>query len=155
MQLLIHAFVSSNFESTMKSLISDGPACINALLHGIEISALSAILMSSTTRKPAPRIARPAARYRKGQIPQGVGELRDSDSDSEDQQDVQEQETDIAIGEEDFVTRQYETSIRPSVKPGTAKSINVALKDVDISTDGKVIVAGRAESGRTAMEGAY
>ena len=33
-----------------------------------------------------------------------------------------------------------------------AKAMNIALKNVDIK-DGKVIVAGREESGRTLMEG--
>jgi len=31
--------------------------------------------------------------------------------------------------------------------------MNIALKDVSVSKEGKVIVAGREESGRTAMEG--
>ncbi|KAJ4499345.1 splicing factor, Prp19-binding domain-containing protein [Lentinula lateritia] len=33
-----------------------------------------------------------------------------------------------------------------------SKSMNIALRDVDISTDGKVIVAGREESGKTVLE---
>jgi len=33
-----------------------------------------------------------------------------------------------------------------------AKAMNVSLKNVNISRDGKVTVAGREESGRTAME---
>jgi len=43
--------------------------------------------------------------------------------------------------------------LAPVIAPSRAKAINVSLKDVNISRDGKVIVAGREESGRTAMEG--
>ena len=42
-------------------------------------------------------------------------------------------------------------SVRP--KAEATKTMNIALRNVDISKEGKVIVAGREESGRTAMEG--
>ncbi|CAA7260013.1 unnamed protein product [Cyclocybe aegerita] len=102
----------------------------------------------SAVRKQAPRLARPAARYWKGKAPKGVTEV-DSDSDAEDaglqeefppEQDESEEE----IGE--FGIKQEEVVV---VKP---KVLNIALKDVSVSKDGKVIVAGREESGRTAME---
>ena len=112
--------------------------------------------MSSALRKPAPRLARPAARYWKGKAPKGVGEvLSDSDEDEELQQP--EEEGDIQIGDQDFGQEEDEDEppIRAATKPVVTKSINVALKDVNISKDGKVIVAGREESGRTELEGAY
>lgn len=104
--------------------------------------------MSSAPRKPAPRLARPAARYWKGKAPKGAdGVPSDSDEDEEIQQP--EEEGDILIGDQDFGEEdEVEAPVR--VVP---KSINVTLKDVSISKDGKVIVAGREESGRTELEG--
>jgi len=111
--------------------------------------------MSSAPRKPAPRLARPAARYWKGKAPKGAGEVP---SDSDEEEELQQpEEGDIQIGDQDFGEEEDEEDeppIRAVTKLATAKSINVALKDVNISKDGKVIVAGREESGRTELEGA-
>ena len=112
--------------------------------------------MSSAPRKPAPRLARPAARYWKGKAPKGAGEIL-SDSDEEEELQQPEEEGDVLIGDQDFGEDEEDEEqppIRAVAKPTTAKSINVALKDVNISKDGKVIVAGRQESGRTELEGA-
>ena len=95
-------------------------------------------------RKQAPRPARPAARYWKGKAPKGVA---DAGSDSDDVEDTlpQEEDGDVPIsGEQDLAGEPIHT--------GTGKSMNVSLKDVRISGDGKVIVAGREESGRTVVE---
>lgn len=98
----------------------------------------------SAARKQAPRLARPAARYWKGKAPKGVVDV-DSDSDAEEAGSPQE-EGDIQIGGDQEI-------IDEDVKPRpTAKGMNVSLRDVNISKDGKVIVGGREESGRTAME---
>ncbi|KAG6918685.1 hypothetical protein DXG01_012503 [Tephrocybe rancida] len=105
-----------------------------------------------TVRKQAPRLARPAARYWKGKAPKGAV---DADSESEDEGDQQmEEEGDVAVGgDQDFADEEEDEDLpmRADVKTA-AKSMNVALKDVNISRDGKVIVAGREESGRTAVE---
>ena len=118
-------------------------------------TSLTSSRMSSVSRKPAPRLARPAARYWKGKAPKGVdGVLSDSDEEEETQQP--EQDGDILIGDQDFGEEEEDEAPIPAVpKPTTAKLINVALKDVNISKDGKVIVAGREESGRTELEGAF
>jgi len=110
--------------------------------------------MSSAPRKPAPRLARPAARYWKGKAPKGAGEAP-SDSDEEEEVQHAEEEGDVQIGNQDFGEEEDEDEppIRAVTKPVTTKSINVALKDVNISKEGKVIVAGREESGRTELEG--
>lgn len=109
--------------------------------------------MPSTVPKQAPRLPKPAARYWKGKIPKGVAQV---DSDSEDEESpVEEQEqNDVPFsGDQEIKDDQDEPediSLRQEIaKP--SKSINIALKDVDIR-DGKVIVAGREESGRTAVE---
>ncbi|KAG5649937.1 hypothetical protein H0H81_001398 [Sphagnurus paluster] len=108
--------------------------------------------MENKARKQAPRLARPAARYWKGKAPKGVV---DAESDSEDEGAVQsmEEEGDVPMGgDQDIVDDEEEDMpLRTDVKVA-AKSMNVALKDVNISKDGKVIVAGREESGRTAVE---
>ncbi|KAF7340133.1 RdRP-domain-containing protein [Mycena venus] len=110
----------------------------------------------STTRKQAPRLARPAARYWKGKAPKGVDVDADSDSDQEElnQEPLEEGDVDIG-GEQDIVSEgddDEDVKPVPAVQKPSAKAMNVALRDVNISKDGKVIVAGREESGRTAME---
>ncbi|KAG5353863.1 hypothetical protein C0989_001115 [Termitomyces sp. Mn162] len=103
-------------------------------------------------RKQAPRLPRPAARYWKGKAPKGAVEV-DSESEDEDVRSMEE-EGDIAVsGEQDFAREDEEEDLlmHEDVKTA-ARSMNVALKDVNISKDGKVIVAGREESGRTALE---
>ncbi|SRR6266545_1987710 len=104
--------------------------------------------MSGTQRKQAPRPARPAARYWKGKAPKGVAELHsDSDAESEGLHEEDGERTDEQAEEEieEFGIK----SERDVAKP---KGMNIALKDVSVSKEGKVIVAGREESGRTAME---
>ncbi|KAF5361722.1 hypothetical protein D9758_007387 [Tetrapyrgos nigripes] len=111
--------------------------------------------MSSAPRKQAPRLARPAARYWKGKAPKGVAAV-DSDSDSDEGQPV-EQEGDVLIGGEQDIVAQYDEDEQMEMPMKTehgkpTKSMNIALRDVNISKEGKVIVAGREESGRTALE---
>ena len=110
--------------------------------------------MSSAPRKPAPRIARPAARYWKGKVPKGV-DAAQSDSDEDEEVEVQEEEEgDVLIrdlGEADDDDRGLAVTQDIVQKPAKP-AINVALRDVNISKEGKVIVAGKEESGRTAAE---
>ncbi|KAJ7651978.1 microfibrillar-associated protein MFAP1, Zn finger, CCHC type protein [Mycena polygramma] len=112
--------------------------------------------MSTANRKQAPRLARPAARYWKGKAPKGVADV-DSDSDEEEAGSVNEEDGgDVDIGgDQDIVPDDDDDDDARPVVPVASKptkSMNVALRDVNISKDGKVIVAGREESGRTAME---
>lgn len=108
--------------------------------------------MSTAARKAAPRIARPAARYWRGKAPKGVVDVgSESDSDEGGQEKAVE-EGDVPVDDEEEDDEQ-ELHIQHGPR-SQAKAMNIALKDVDISKDGKVIVAGREESGRTMMEGA-
>ena len=113
-----------------------------------------------SSRKPAPRIARPAARYRKGQAPKG---FEAAQSDSEDDAEIEEQEQpedegDVLIRdvERDDDDEEEDEDSSLAVHKGAAKpakgTISVALRDVNISREGKVIVGGKEESGRTAAE---
>lgn len=107
-------------------------------------------LMSGTARKQAPRLARPAARYWKGKAPKGVADIP---SDSDDEAPEVEEEGDVLIGGEQDIVEEDDEGVHlrnAPVKP--VKAMNVSLKDVNISRDGKVTVAGRQESGRTALE---
>lgn len=113
---------------------------------------LGSLTGMSTGRKQAPRLPRPAVRYWKGKAPRGVAEVN-SDSDVEEETPSHLEEGDVPlddheVDEDDFgnlSTIQEKTSFAP-------KAINIALKDVSVSKEGKVIVAGREESGRTALE---
>lgn len=103
-----------------------------------------------STRKQAPRLAKPAARYWKGKAPKGVVDVA-SDSDEEEAPDVEE--GDVLIGGEQDIVEEAHGGIPIRKDPvKSVKAMNVSLKDVNISKDGKVTVAGRDESGRTAME---
>ncbi|KAG9045065.1 hypothetical protein FS837_007112 [Tulasnella sp. UAMH 9824] len=105
--------------------------------------------MSTAARKPAPRIARPAQRYWKGKAPKGADAAQLSDSDEDEEQQVAEEELpeDMPLG----VVVGDESSQNQKLKKKMG-AMNVALKDVNIDSRGKVIVAGKEESGRTVME---
>lgn len=108
----------------------------------------------STIRKQAPRLPRPAARYWKGKAPKGAAEV-ESDSDAEEAPDMEE-EGDVDIGgDQDILDEDGEEEGGMTLRKDMGKlvkSMNVTLKDVNISKDGKVIVGGREESGRTTLE---
>lgn len=112
--------------------------------------------MATTARKQAPRLARPAGRYWKGKAPKGAADLPSDESD--DEREVPQEEGDVAFaGEQEFLHAEYdddddEEQGRKGHRTGT---MSVALKNVNISKEGKVIIAGRQEVGRTEMEGAF
>lgn len=103
-----------------------------------------------STRQQAPRLARPAARYWKGKAPKGVVDIP-SDSDEDEAPEVEE--GDVLISGEQDIVEEDDSGVPIRKDPlRSVKAMNVSLKDVNISKDGKVTVAGRDESGRTAME---
>ena len=112
----------------------------------------------SAPRKPAPRLARPAARYWKGKAPKGADALpSDSDEDEDEQLEVDPdaEEGDIPI--EDIEESEDEGGLEVRKVDvdrvaGKVRGMNVALRDVNISKEGKVIVAGKDEVGRTEVE---
>jgi microfibrillar-associated protein 1 len=111
----------------------------------------------SVARKQAPRPARPAARYWKGKAPKGVTEV-DSDSDDERVREDLDDAGDIPLDSEFAADEDDESVLKGAKGRVSGQVISVTLRDVNISRDGKVIVAGREESGRTAEEvndGAY
>ena len=114
--------------------------------------------MSSAPRKPAPRLPKPAARYRKGKAPKGFDAAAaesDSDYDEVEEQQEEQDEGDVLIrdvGEEDEEEEDGLTVRRDAVGKQAKGAISVSLRDVNISKEGKVIVGGKEESGRTATE---
>jgi microfibrillar-associated protein 1 len=110
-------------------------------------------MSTQAARKQAPRLARPAARYWKGKAPKGIADV-DSDSDVEEVPQMEEEGDVPMSGDQDIVEEGDEeeaTRLRMEA-PKSLKAMNVTLNDVSISKDGRVIVAGREESGRTALE---
>ncbi|THH11381.1 hypothetical protein EW145_g695 [Phellinidium pouzarii] len=113
--------------------------------------------MSAAPRKQAPRLARPAARYWRGKAPKGVAELSDSEDEAEAGEQVDEEEGgDMPLGavEGDVGEEGGEDengSMMRAIPKALGGKMNITLRDVDIQ-EGKVIVAGREESGRTTME---
>lgn len=102
-------------------------------------------------KKAAP-LARPAVRYWQGKAPKGVSEAR---SDSEDEEQDDNVEGDVAMsGEQDILNMPEEqpNDWTANIKDKVMKTMNVSLKDVNISEDGKVIIGGCEELGRTAAE---
>lgn len=108
--------------------------------------------MSTAVRKPAARLPRPAARYWKGKAPKGADDLEpDSDYDDEPEEEVPQEEGNVlieSVGEEE----EEEVPVKKEVAVKQQRAINVALRDVNISKEGRVIVAGKVESGRTEVE---
>ena len=112
--------------------------------------------MSTTIRKQAPRPARPAGRYWKGKAPKGAADLSSSDE-SDDGGEVPQEEGDVAFaGEQEFLHAEYDGDEEEEQgrKGQKAGKMSVALKNVNISKEGKVLIDGRQEVGRTEMEGA-
>lgn len=121
--------------------------------------------MSTAKRPTAPRQAKPAQRYFRGKAPTGPGAVTthsDSDSDvegDEDEEGVRYEEGDVpvsgdrlAVGSEDEDDDDDAPApARRTVQEKGKVAMNVSLKDVSIS-EGKVIVSGRVESGRTERE---
>lgn len=112
-------------------------------------------LATTVPRKQAERLAKPAARYWKGKAPAGIDAV-ESDSDEEGD-DVEGQGDDVA-SDEQVGGEESEEDEGMTLRTEIAKTraMNIALKDVSVSKDGRVKVAGKEESGRTALErGAY
>lgn len=113
--------------------------------------------MSTTTaaRKPAPRLPKPASRYWKGKAPKGAVDVQ-SDSDYEEDEQPTGDDGDVPLSGDQYIEgeEEEEMSFRTAehVEQKTLKTMNVSLRDVNISKEGKVIVAGREESGRTLEE---
>jgi microfibrillar-associated protein 1 len=112
--------------------------------------------MATAQRKQAPRLPRPAARYWKGKAPKGVAEL-ESDSDEEPEQQLEDGDVLIkdagdinSEGNEEDNEEMRLSGVRVDLRK--KGSMNITLKDVSVSKEGKVIVAGRLESGKTEME---
>lgn len=106
--------------------------------------------MSTTRiRKQAPRPAKPTGRYWKGKAPKGAAELPSSDSEEgDDERQVPEEEGDIAFaGEQEFLgaaSHEDEEGEQGNKVQKTGK-MSLALKNVNISKEGKVIISGKEE----------
>ncbi|KAG1749622.1 microfibrillar-associated protein MFAP1, Zn finger, CCHC type protein [Suillus paluster] len=114
-------------------------------------------ILATQVRKHTSKPTRAAGRYWKGKAPKGAAEFpSDSDEDDEEQREVQEEGDVLIAGEQDIVEDDdddEETTLPVKTGQGrVAKTMNLTLKDVNISKEGKVIVAGREESGRTKLE---
>ncbi|KAI9572600.1 microfibrillar-associated protein MFAP1, Zn finger, CCHC type protein [Boletus coccyginus] len=117
---------------------------------------MSTVLATQVRKHTTARPTRAAGRYWKGKAPKGLTEVP-SDSEEEKEQEEAQDERDVPIGgEEDIVDAEEEEDEgslpTQSTRAKSARALNVSLKDVSISQDGKVIVAGREESGRTLVE---
>lgn len=113
--------------------------------------------MSTTIRKQAPRPAKPTGRYWKGKAPKGAAELPSSDSEEgDDERQAPEEEGDVAFaGEQEFIraaSHEDEEGERGNKVQKTGK-MSLALKNVNISKEGKVIISGREELGGTEIQG--
>lgn len=109
-------------------------------------------ILATQVRKHVKGPTKPAGRYWKGKAPQ-EGEIP-SDSDEDAELQVSEQ-GDVPVSGELEVVDEEDEELHFKATSIKTPRINVALKDVAISRDGKVIVAGREESGRTVQEGQW
>ena len=112
--------------------------------------------MSTVVRKQAPRPARPVGRYWRGKAPKDAAEVASESEEDVGEGEEGEEDEDVLIGDikkEEGDDDDDEAPAQRGPKAQVTTKINIAIKDVDISEEGKVIVAGRQESGRTRMEG--
>lgn len=114
-------------------------------------------VLATQVRKHAVKPTRAAGRYWKGKAPKGAVEFPSDSDEEEDQQPELQEEGDVLIaGDQDIIEEDEEDEEGTlPVKAGqgkVVKTMNLSLKDVNISKEGKVIVAGREESGRTKLE---
>lgn len=106
-----------------------------------QLTTMSTTLATTVPRKTAARLARPAARYWKGKAPKGADALP-SDSEDEDEEQAEElEEGDEAI--EDI--EEEGLDVRQEAPRAAGRGLNVTLRDVNISKEGKVIVAGKEQ----------
>jgi hypothetical protein len=106
----------------------------------------------SSIRKDAPRLPRPAARYWKGKAPKGAAEAGSDSEDEATPTPLEEGDIPIQDHQDAGEDEEEEDGIQLRRDVAKSKSISVALKDVSVSKEGKVIIAGREESGRTLVE---
>ena len=141
---------SQRIEFQLQTEPEPGFGRLLSLAQHARLIYLLAFAMQPVRKKDAPRIARPALRYWKGKAPKGVAEAQDSDSDTDNApQNVEP--TDVPIdGLDASDNEEDEENIVPQQK--VPKTMNVALRNVNISKEGKVIVDGKEESGRTLVE---
>ena len=114
--------------------------------------------MATQVRKQAPRPAKPVGRYWRGKAPKGAEDLPSSDEEEE-QEEAPEEEGDVPLGgEQQFLgdsaaeDEDEGAQARGKTQASKATRMNIALRDVNISKEGRVIVAGRDEVGRTERE---
>lgn len=106
----------------------------------------------STVRKQVPRLPQPASRYWKGKAPKGAIDVQ-SDSDHDEDEQTPRNEDDVPLSGDQYIedAEMDQMALHPAEQK-TVKTMSVSLRDVNISKEGKVIVAGREESGRTLLE---
>jgi microfibrillar-associated protein 1 len=108
---------------------------------------------TATVRKQAPRLPQPASRYWKGKAPKGAADVQ-SDSDYEGEEEPIDEQADVPLtGAQVIEDDEPEEVVLLPTGQKEVKTMSVSLRDVNISKEGKVIVAGREESGRTVEEG--
>ncbi|KAH8992089.1 splicing factor, Prp19-binding domain-containing protein [Lactarius akahatsu] len=113
--------------------------------------------MSTTIRKQAPRPAKPTGRYWKGKAPKGAADLPSSGSEEEeDEGQVPEEEGDIAFaGEQEFLHAASDEEGDQSNEVQKPGKMNVSLKNVNISKEGRVIISGKEVLVGTETQGAF
>ena len=106
----------------------------------------------SAPKKQAPRLARPAIRYWKGKAPKGAADVNESDSEAEEEVPSDREAGDVPMGDDYADEEDEDLPVRQEPGAAPPRAMNIALKDVSVSKEGRVTVAGRDESGRTALE---
>ncbi|KAG8764476.1 hypothetical protein FRC16_008365, partial [Serendipita sp. 398] len=117
--------------------------------------------MSTARRQQqAPRLARPAQRHFAKKAPRNARDVDDESTDEEQEHQLQDQQQDesVAVGEygDGEEGEEEEGMVLAGKKVGKegkakAKGVRVALGNVQIK-DGRVLVNGLEESGRTLVE---
>ncbi|KAI0035259.1 splicing factor, Prp19-binding domain-containing protein [Vararia minispora EC-137] len=104
-------------------------------------------MSTAAPRKQAPRPLKPVGRYWKGKAPKGATDLPSSDEEDEEDVEAQglpeEEGDEVLVGEQDFLSGAVVADEEEDGgATGRAKKLNIALRDVEISKDGRVKVGG-------------
>jgi len=105
-------------------------------------------VLATQVRKHTKGPTKAAGRYWKGRAPKGVEAVSESE-----EEEQQLEQGDVPVGGEHDVVDKDESEededLPTKTLPVKGSRIQVTLKDISISREGKVIAAGRDESGRT------
>jgi microfibrillar-associated protein 1 len=114
-----------------------------------DLNLFPAAQMASIARKPAPRHAKPAQRHFAKKAPRDAHGIDESSEEEQEQEIIEEQDLEIGAFENEADAQSFTSPVK--IAERGVKPLKVALGNVQVE-DGRVIVDGQVESGKTIVE---